>query len=386
MRKIILGGIAAIAIALLAVLSCSRQSSNEDNLPVICFDGFRDIHPAEITTTSFLKLSTDNNCLIGSLSQIISTKDLLLIADEKKVLVFDKKGSFITQIGQQGKGPGEYLNPVSFFIQEEENIIHIIDMNNKVLCFSLNTFQFISEKKMAFASSYASFLPDGNIIWTNRGYLSKEIHSDSYFLVTDTNFTVLNNFIDKEFKSGYTTGDQNSIYGIEERSFIYTPFSPIIYQVSTDSLFPAFKLSVEGRQFPPTDFLQEITANGMPYFSKLENSDYISHFGLRENTHDMCVFYIAKGERFIGLYDKIKKQAYHYRINDFRQLLNVGTGFTYVVSGMLDDYHVIPLIPSELKEQKRNGYQFSMSLDSLIDKSEEDDNPILFLFKLFKQQ
>ncbi|MDR1582938.1 MAG: 6-bladed beta-propeller [Prevotellaceae bacterium] len=369
-------------LVLLTVLSCSRHSSSEDNVPIICFDEFSDIHSAETMITSFLKLSTTDNCLISSLSQLISTKDLLLIADGKKVLVFDKKGSFITQIGQKGEGPGEYLYPVSFFIQEEENIIHIIDMNNKVLRFSLNTFQFISEKKMAFASSYASFLPDGNIIWTNRGYLSKEIHSESYFLVTDTNFTVLNNFVDKEFKSGYTTGDQNNIYNIGKQLFIYTPFSPVIYQASTDSLFPVFKLSVEKRKFPPTDFLQEITADGMPYFPKLENSDYISHFGLRENTHDVCVFYIAKGERFIGLYDKVKKQTYHYRISDFQQWLNIGAGFTYVVSGMLDDYHVIPLTPSELKEQKRNGYQFPMSLDSLIDKSREDDNPILCLFKI----
>ncbi|GHT06590.1 hypothetical protein AGMMS49525_15010 [Bacteroidia bacterium] len=256
-------------------------------------------------------------------------------------------------------------------------------MHNKVLRFSLNTFRFISEQKVTFTSPFASFLADGNIIWKNNGYLSKESHSDSHFLVTDTNFMILNHFVEKEFKSGYVTGDQNSIYNIEKQTFVYTPFAPVIYQVSADSLFPAFRLSIKGRRFPPIDFLQQqITADGMPYFSKLENSDYISHFGLRETTHDMCLFYIAKGERFIGFYDKIKKQTYHYRVNDFRQSLNIGIGFTYVASGMLDDYYVIPLIPSELKEEKRNGYQFSMPLDSLIDQSGEDDNPILFLFKL----
>jgi hypothetical protein len=78
-----------------------------------------------------------------------------------------------------------------FFIQEKENMIYLNDINNKVLAFSLSTSRFISEKRITFASSYADFLPDGNIIWTNKGYLSKEIHSDSYFLVTDTNFTVL---------------------------------------------------------------------------------------------------------------------------------------------------------------------------------------------------
>jgi hypothetical protein len=352
-------------------------------VPIVYFDGSSgNIHPSEIMTTSFLKLSTTDNCLINTVSQIISTKDLLLIFDGKKMLVFDKKGSFITQLGQRGAGPGEYLYPASFFIQEKENIIHIIDRENKVLRFSLNTFQFISEEKMPFVSTYASFLPDGNIIWTNKGYLSKEIYSDSYFLVTDTNLTVLNNLLEKEFTSGYITGDQKCIYSVDEQLFIYTPFNPVIYQASTNNVFPAFKLFVEGQKFPPVDFLQEITAGGRPYFSKLENSNYISHFGLRENTRDMCVFYIANRKRFIGLYDKIKKQSYHYQVNDFRQLLNIGMDFTYVASGLLDDYHVIPLIPFELKEQKRNGYQFSMALDSLIDKSEEEDNPILFLFKI----
>ncbi|GHT06587.1 hypothetical protein AGMMS49525_15000 [Bacteroidia bacterium] len=98
-------------LGLSVALSCSQQSPIEDSVPIVYFDEFSDISPAEIIETSFLKLATTDGSLISSLSQIHSTKDWVLILDNSSVLAnnralaFDKKGAFITQIGQQGEGP-----------------------------------------------------------------------------------------------------------------------------------------------------------------------------------------------------------------------------------------------------------------------------------------
>jgi hypothetical protein len=147
-------------------------------------------------------------------------------------------------------------------------------------------------------------------------------------------------------------------------------------------MYPSFQLKFSERQFPPIEFLQKESANNRSYFKALIKSDYVSHYNVRESEHDLCVFYIAHEERFIGMYDKLKKQSYHYTFDDFRNDLKVGTPFSYVASGQVDGYYVIPLIPASLKEQKKEGYQFAEPLNTFIDQSEEDDNPILFLFKL----
>jgi hypothetical protein len=96
------------------------------------------------------------------------------------------------------------------------------------------------------------------------------------------------------------------------------------------------------------------------------------------------MFYIAKEQRFIGIYDKVNQKTYHYTLDDFQKYLQTGNVFTFLAYGKVDDYHVIPLLVSELKMKKENGYLFKEPLSSLIDKSQEDDNPILFLFKLSK--
>ncbi len=53
----------------------------------------------------------------------------IMIADdgESRVLLFDRKGKFIRQIGQRGKGPGEYNNPWQATMDPNEQFILIAD-------------------------------------------------------------------------------------------------------------------------------------------------------------------------------------------------------------------------------------------------------------------
>jgi hypothetical protein len=372
----------------ISLLSCScATQKKDDTIKTVFFDKFSNVSPAEILQQSFMKLETTDNCLLGFFDQIASTKNLLLILDDDKVFVFDTKGSYITQINCKGQGPGEYVDIASFFINEKDNVICLIDdSSQKVLFFSLDNFKFISEIKIPFQASCASFLPDGNIIWNNQEYLPKGIRVKDYFVKTDMSLNIISSYIKKQFMSGYVTGATITIYNVEGNIFAYMPFSPVIYQVSQNDVSPAFQLSIYERQFPPTEFLQDKSVNNTSYFDDLIESDYVSHFNVEENAADLCLFYIAKKQRFVGIYDKINQITYHYIFDDFQKNLQIGNTFTYLAPGKIDDYYVIPLHPSELKMKKENGYIFSESLNSLIDKSQESDNPILFLFKLSKQK
>jgi hypothetical protein len=368
-----------------SLLSCSNQKKDNNKIKTVFFDKFSNVSPSEILKRSFIKLETTDDCLLGYFKQIAFAKNMLLILYQNKIFVFDEKGSYITQINRTGQGPGEYLSIESFFINEKNNSICLISGSSaKVLFFNLDNFQFISEVKMPFAASYASFLRDGNILWNNREYLPERGHVNNYFVKTDTNLNIIDSYIEKQFISGYITGEQNTIYNLQGNTFAYTSFSPVIYKISQNGVFPAFQLSIYGKQFPPTQFLQDISANNAMYFSKLEKSDYVSHFLLEENEDDMCVFYIAKQQRFVALYDKKNQKNYHYTLDEFQKNLQTGNIFTYLAPGKVNDYYVMPLIPSELKAKKENGYLFGEPLNSLIDKSMEDDNPVLFLFKLDK--
>jgi hypothetical protein len=375
--------LSSIAIISFFVTCSSPRPSEQGEIQTVFFEKTCTVPPGDILDIAFLKIETADSCLLGAVSQIEATENLLLVMSNNKVMAFDRNGSFIAQIGQTGGGPDEYLTLTSFFVNEPEDEIGLIDnTNKKVLYYRLSDFRPVSTKKLGFSAPCASFLPDGNMLWHNWEYLPEGLSTDYCFVKTDTDLNVLDSYVQRNFKSGYITGDLINIYRAGGQVYAYTPFSPIIYSAPDGDMIPAFQLSFEGKQFPPVDFLKKESAGNTPYYDALARSGYISYFGVRASERDMCVFYIAKEERFIGLYDMIEKHTYHYSCDDFRKALKIGTGFTYVASGMIYGYHVIPLFTAELCEQKETGYPFPEPLATLINASNEEDNPILFLFKL----
>lgn len=65
---------------------------------------------------------------MGGVIQIEVVDSLLFIKDTfEKLYLFKRNGEFITQIGNKGEGPGEYLLLSSFFIDEEKKIVNILD-------------------------------------------------------------------------------------------------------------------------------------------------------------------------------------------------------------------------------------------------------------------
>jgi hypothetical protein len=109
------------------LLSCSRQNGDEKKLKTVLFDKYSNVPLHEILEQSFIKPETTDSCLFGFFDQITTVKNLILILEDDKVFVFDKKGSYVTQINSKGEGPGEYLSIASFFINERENEICLID-------------------------------------------------------------------------------------------------------------------------------------------------------------------------------------------------------------------------------------------------------------------
>lgn len=69
----------------------------------------------QLFETDTIKLQLPEEYILGAITCVTLTKDgKLLIADEQHlrlVLLFDKNGKFIKQIGNNGKGPGEYITP-----------------------------------------------------------------------------------------------------------------------------------------------------------------------------------------------------------------------------------------------------------------------------------
>lgn len=75
-----------------------------------------------------------DEALIGSMDKIAFCDDFLLVLDAyvaKKLLVFDKKGQFIRQLGSIGQGPSEYVFPRDFTYDTDSGIVYVLDFDSQ---------------------------------------------------------------------------------------------------------------------------------------------------------------------------------------------------------------------------------------------------------------
>lgn len=132
-----------------AMCGCSEKTS-----PEVTTSGdvstihIQNIKPQEIKMSSvvdtieYVKLETNENCLIGNITKIIPMGDTILVADSelsRKIYLFDKNGKFIRQIAQRGEGPQEYERFSDVVYDKVNKRFFILDgAQNKMLIYDVN--------------------------------------------------------------------------------------------------------------------------------------------------------------------------------------------------------------------------------------------------------
>ncbi len=377
-----------ITVGLLLILfcGCSQVKELHESSTIISFKEHTDVNADSILELSFLKLQTKDSCLVKNVGLIRELNNCLLILDSanSNLYVFNKSGAYVNQIGQKGSGPGEYILLSSFFVDNNKNYIAAIDIaQDKVLYYNATDFSFLYERRLPFSTSCCLQLEDGNLLWNSREYTDSKL-SDFYFVVTDSLFDIIDYKMNKEFKSGYTTGPSQMIYKVGTNVFAYTPFDLTIYRVGTSEIVPAHSFSFEGTDIPSLDFLNKTSNQGNSnYLYDLIQSDYISYYCVEETERDLFVCYMKNKEKYIGLYDKNTDRTYNYPIKIFQDQLKVGE-LNYFSIGSVDDYHVAPLDVLSLKDMAGNGYVFDDKLSELLTISNEEDNSILLFVRIKK--
>jgi hypothetical protein len=367
--------------------SCGNQKQQfTGDMQTIKFKQVDNVPPSDVFETVFIKLETNEKCLIDkTIRQIESASDKLFVLSggaENSLLVYELSGKFVTQIGARGNGPGEYIVPISFSIDRQKNLVSIIDLaQKKILRYDLNNYTLISEKIIKMDNSYFEYLScfeyadNGKIIWNN-----VDSHSGWEFLITDMEYNVLDKVVEKNFKTGYFTGRDKRMYKKDSTIFAYTHYDSKIYGFRDSKIVSVYNLMFDGFQFLPLDYLKKISADNANFLHEMITSEYISKYSVFETGKTMCVYYSVSEESYVGIYNRETEQANSYAVTVFQDFLKIGN--IDGILGATDEYIIALLQPFELLEKQTQGYQFPSDLQSLLEKSHEDDNPILCLFRL----
>lgn len=300
-------------ILLMLLNSCAFKKNNNISADII----FELCEQTDSTKFEFkiIKLETKKEALLHSIAQVEIFQDYIFVLDNiqsRKLLVFNKNGEFISQIGRPGKGPSEYTYPWSFGINEDKANIVILDVaQNKMLVYDLYTFEPISEIQLDFSATKFVFLEDGNIVWNGP-------HTDSHILVTDEKGTIIKTYLPRIFNPNVIIGNATeNLYIIEDEIFFNPPFSSDIYSINTDSTFCKFNISLDKHKTISESELKNFNINNRDYIDYMTNSKKAHLFNYYNTTDFIYSKFVIDKTLFIGIYDKQNNKANYISKNNF---------------------------------------------------------------------
>jgi len=150
-----------------------EETEKRDHQPVtISFEDFD--KEAELLLSEvydsvwYIKLDNSTSALLGDIDRIVFSDSHIFILDRyktKSIKKFDLKGNYITDIGSQGRGPGEFIEPTDFVCIDNKIIVYdqfthrllhfningtLIDVQR--VPFSFNTFFAFNENEFVFSA------------------------------------------------------------------------------------------------------------------------------------------------------------------------------------------------------------------------------------------
>ncbi len=259
-----------------------------------------------------LQLQLPNNLFIGIIDQVECDDTYIYIlscsSKDAGVYVFTKSsGEYVGKLGQRGRGPMEYLLPISFSQTKDE--VYIVDGGKCGLhIFSKNNFEYIGYME-SFDFNYWEMDKMGNIYANINIYDKSSPFYEKLFVRLNKDFQPILGLGKKDIVSGYITGPTKPMFRYKDSIRGYDQFSPIVYNISDSSCRAVYQLDYEGLNFPNLQYLKKISYGNKDYSIKLRNSGLISYYDFYETNDTILSMCIANGIRYLGLYSKVAKET-----------------------------------------------------------------------------
>lgn len=341
---------------------------------------------AIIDSIKFIPLETGKNFLIASIDKLLFYKNRIIILDNrtKSILSFSKDGKFGTRIGNVGKGPGEYLNPIDIVIIDD--LLYIFDdFQHSVLKYDLLNEVYLGSTKTTLRFNDFITTNDGGL-WINSD-LRPNFHlgkigqyklflTDSLFRPSAYSFP----YVDEE--SAAPTFARNSFYRFNGNAFYNPHYSDYIYKISQEKIEPHYFFDFGSKSLAREYQAHNMTQDNFRKTYDNMQSDFMYIINVPFETDDILVsqfrtrslnfnsFYFKRGKKILGSPFYESKGEGVIANNKFLALSNQG--------GRNRFFNKIDAITYlEVIEDIKKKFGDKISSDSLLVVVKEDSNPIL---------
>ena len=365
-------------ILLLSIFLTSCRKRDHSDLSLKCYNVEQaiDTEPKNLcidsisSEISVIPLETSDDILIKNIRKVYLYHDLLFIihTDSNRCSVFDLKGNYLYDIGNQGQGPGEFTGISLFFFSVDK--VGVFDFSQrKILFYSING-KFESEVRMF---SYLRFIEKINEN-TFAGIMNTSTNEYNNRIIY---FNIEGNVIDSiQYSSilkttpGLYFSDDVNLFTYKNNHFFVEGYSDTIFRISDKlKLIPEYIVTTGKYSVNHYDRQMDVKKYnaGKRTLVIFENDNYII---LRYN--ELSYFYLLINKKT----DQIEKVIFRYN----QEMTNIFADDLKRIGGTLRSpiYENIP-VNLHIIGTSEDG-SFVLGFEYL--KENEDDNPAIVMIKI----
>ena len=311
---------------------------------------------------------TTDRSLISMINKIVLTPERIFLFDiqDKKILLFTRRGKFITDIRPHGRGPGEWLGITDFTVDEtDREIIVTADRPYKFLYYDYNG-NFLREKTSEAFYTEITRTTD-NILAINSKILEPK-HYLSLLNEEDHRITVA-----KKIPLAFTYRGEfrcRGSYLLKSEHLYFTQNGDYtIYSWDNNRIKPVVTVDFGKYSYNPTQLNEE------PHAPATRNK-VLSIINVKEIRSNL---FFNTNKIGLFVYNKTRHQIVHaYGIT------NINLGIVLHNSIATEDTHneiVAFSYDMPILQRKLAGIASDNPVIKQIQNAKEDDNPLLFLYK-----
>lgn len=351
-------------------------------------------------SVEFVKLETSSECLISGGSFVLGEKYIVFLNYRPgKVMLFDRSGKFLRDIGRVGQGPGEYKQAGNIDLNSAEDkiLVESAGFPSVLLEYSING-DFIRSNELLYRSQEGvKYLANGEFIYMQGRYYSDSLNYPRIISLDEdmgnpTTLYTINHKRNPDRMAGYYTRD---LFSRLKSGFNFKDsMCDTVYFVD-EKLEPTPKyVIVEGEKTPPyySMTLEESDSyqNNMDMLNEL--SEYLLLLGKVNGKRAHLVYDKINGEFFsLPKQDKcLSANSYSYGLLDdltglepywFWESADLRNNSFHDILGIID---LKDAIESDCfnDDNRLISTKYRDQLKSLVESSSEDDNPIIRIIHL----
>lgn len=320
----------------------------------------------------YIPLETTSESLIGHIrSSTTVIKDGFFVLDHLAQLnYFNAEGRFIRRIGSRGQGPGEFLNIVSFDVDEQKRLLYIYDMG-RIFIYTFDN-EFVRSIKVNAIGVL------GKLMKTSWGYIAYNDPLQNLGKKTSVLITIDEEGNELNVLQTRKVDIQRSVFFNEPilknfngKYYYYPPYQDTIYSVHVDKIIPEYVLP-KGRLSIAIEDMETLEKRSAAFAKGINLETFIL------DDHKLILFCTRQKKYELYFYDFASKKLSGISeiVND---LDNSGNIDSYRWNWGIYQNQLVEFIPAYmLKENK----ELPVTLKNL----QEEDNPVIRISTLKSYQ